>query len=194
MKRVFLNILNVILTIVMILSALYAVFNLVMTFLPAEIQTQVYNWLHMSQEHIATFSVSAAINAAVLLASKIAQTYTRISLTTKLIQAEQVMGNNVAADEQVVDRVNVLINNMNVLQELTNAILAVQKVTTERNINASDKLVHKAEKDAYKSALETIEQAQKSLEELNNITSVYERTEVKEVVVEKEQDSLTGRV
>ena len=194
MKRVFLKILNVILTIVMILSALYAVFNLVMTFLPAETQTQVYGWLHMSQEYIATFSVSAAINAAVLLGSKLAQTYTRISLTTKLIQAEQVMGNNVAADEQVVDRVNTLINNMNVLQELTNAILTVQKVTTERNINASDKLVHKSEKDAYKSALEVIEQAQKSLEELNNITSVYERTEVKEVVVEKEQDSLTGRV
>lgn len=77
---------------------------------------------------------------------------------------------------------------------MLNALLEVQKVTTERNINASEKLVRKSEKDAYKRALETIEKAQQMLQDLNNITSVYERTEIKEIVVPKDSDDITGRV
>ena len=74
MKKFILKSLDIILTIVMIGSVIYSLFNLVMSLLPIEIQAQVYGWLHMSSEYIATFSISAAINAAVLVATKIAQT------------------------------------------------------------------------------------------------------------------------
>lgn len=194
MKKVLLKTLDVILTIIMIVSAIYAVFNMVMGWMPVEIQAKVYGWLHMSQEYIATFSISATINAVVLVASKLLQTSSRIALTSKLSANEQVMNNSIDANEQVVARMNSLITNMKILQETTKAIMAAQKVTVERNINASEKLVHKAEKDAYKLALDTMEEAQKKIQELSNIISVYERTEVKEVVVEKPDDSLSGRV
>lgn len=194
MKKFILKTFDVILTIIMIISVVYAIFNLIMSFLPAEIQKQVFDWLHMTSEYIATFSISATINAAVLIATKLAQTYSRIKLTAKLTQAEQINSNTIEMNEAVVDRTNAAINIMNVLTGLTDALLAVQKITTERNIKASDKLVHKADKEAYKQALETIETAQKQLAELKNITRVYEKTEIKEVVVEKEQDKLSGRV
>lgn len=194
MKKFILKALDILLTIVMIASAVYSIFNMVMSFLPTEIQQTVYNALHMSSEYIATFSVSATINAAVLIASKIAQTYSRIKLTAQLTKAEEVNANTVAVDQAVIERTNAAINNLNVLQELVNALLSVQKITTERNIKASDKLVYKDEKEAYKKALEDIEAAKAKLAEINNITTVYEKTEVKEVIVEKEQDNLTGRV
>lgn len=194
MKKFILKTLDVILTIVMVISVLYAIFNLVMSFLPAEIQKIVYTALHMSSEYIATFSVSATINAAVLVATKVAQTYSRIKLTAQLTQSENVNANTVIANEAVIERTNAVINNLNVLQDLTNALLSVQKITTERNIKASDKLVYKDEKEAYKQALEEIENAKAKLAEINNISTVYEKTEVKEVVVEKEKDSMTGRV
>lgn len=194
MKKFILKTFDVILTIIMIISVVYAIFNLIMSFLPAEIQKQVFDWLHMSSEYIATFSISATINAAVLIATKLAQTYSRIKLTAKLTQAEQINSNTIEMNEAVVERTNAAINIMNVLTGLTDALLTVQKITTERNIKASDKLVHKADKEAYKKALETIEMAQKQLAELKNITTVYEKTEIKEVVVEKEQDKLSGRV
>lgn len=194
MKKFLLKTLDVTLTIIMVISALYAIFNLVMTFLPAEAQTQVYGWLHMSEEYIATFSISSIINAAVLVGSKLIQTHSRISLTATLSQAESAIKDNLAIDKEVVDRVNTAIDNMKVMQTQINAILEVQKVTTERNINASEKLVNKTEKEAYKSALEVIKSAQEKIKELENITSVYEKTEIKEVIVEKEVDSLSGRV
>lgn len=194
MKKAVLKTIDVILTIIMIVSALYAVFNLVMTFLPIEVQTQVYGWLNMSEEYIATFSISSVINAAVLVSSKLIQTYSRISLTNTLNQAENTINENLAVDAAVVNRVNSMIDNQKAIQALLEALLSVQKVTTERNIKASEKLVNKAEKEAYKSALEQIKQVETQLEELKNITSVYERTETKEVIVEKEVDSLSGRV
>lgn len=194
MKKFILKALDILLTIVMIASAVYSIFNMVMSFLPAEVQQTVYNALHMSSEYIATFSVSATINAAVLIASKIAQTYSRIKLTAQLTKAEEVNANTVAVDQTVIERTNAAINNLNVLQELVNALLSVQKITTERNIKASDKLVYKDEKEAYKKALEDIEAAKAKLAEINNITTVYEKTEIKEVIVEKEQDNMTGRV
>lgn len=194
MKKAVLKTIDVILTIIMIVSALYAVFNLVMTFLPIEVQTQVYGWLNMSEEYIATFSISSVINAAVLVSSKLIQTYSRISLTNTLSQAENTINENLAVDAAVVNRVNSMIDNQKAIQALLEALLSVQKVTTERNIKASEKLVNKAEKEAYKSALEQIKQVETQLEELKNITSVYERTETKEVIVEKEVDSLSGRV
>jgi len=194
MKKFILKALDILLTIVMIASAVYAIFNMVMSFLPAEIQQSVYNALNMSSEYIATFSVSATINAAVLVASKIAQTYSRIKLTAQLTKAEEVNANTVAVDKTVIERTNAVINNLNVLQGLVDALLSVQKITTERNIKASDKLVYKDEKEAYKKALEDIEAAKAKLAEINNITTVYEKTEIKEVIVEKEQDDLTGRV
>lgn len=194
MKKFLLKALDVIINIIMIASSIYAVFNLVMTFLPVEIQTVVFNWLHMSQEYIATFSISATINAAILIFTKIAQTQTRIALTSKLTKAELVIQNDVALYEQMKNRFNVLADNYKAQQQMLNALLEVQKVTTERNINASEKLVRKFEKDAYKRALETIEKAQQMLQDLNNITSVYERTEIKEIVVPKDSDDITGRV
>lgn len=194
MKKFLLKVLDVIINIIMIASSIYAVFNLVMTFLPVEIQTVVFNWLHMSQEYIATFSISATINAAILIFTKIAQTQTRIALTSKLTKAELVIQNDVALYEQMKNRFNVLADNYKAQQQMLNALLEVQKVTTERNINASEKLVRKSEKDAYKRALETIEKAQQMLQDLNNITSVYERTEIKEIVVPKDSDDITGRV
>ena len=194
MKKFLLKSLDVLLTIVMIASAIYAIFNMVMSFLPADIQQTVYGWLNMSQEYIATFSISAAINAGVLVATKLAQTYSRIKLTAQLTKAEEVNANTVAVDQMVIERTNAAINNLNILQELVGALLSVQKVTTERNIKASDKLIYKDEKEAYKQALEEIETARSKLAEINNITTVYEKTEIKEVVVEKEQDSLSGRV
>lgn len=165
-----------------------------MSFLPAEIQKTVYDALHMSSEYIATFSVSATINAAVLVATKIAQTYSRIKLTAQLTKAEEVNTNTVMANETVVERTNAAINNLNVIQGLIGALLSIQKVNAERNIKASDKLVYKEEKEAYKQALEEIETAKAKLAEINNVATVYEKTEVKEVIVEKEQDNLSGRV
>ena len=194
MKKFLLKALDVIINIIMIASSIYAVFNLVMTFLPVEIQTVVFNWLHMSQEYIATFSISATINAAILIFTKIAQTQTRIALTSKLTKAELVIQNDVALYEQMKNRFHVLADTYKAQQQMLNALLEVQKVTTERNINASEKLVRKSEKDAYKRALETIEKAQQMLQDLNNITSVYERTEIKEIVVPKDSDDITGRV
>lgn len=194
MKKVILKTLDILLTIVMIASAIYAVFNMVMSFLPAEIQQTVYDALHMSSEYIATFSVSATINAAVLVATKIAQTYSRIKLTAQLTKAEEVNTNTVMANETVVERTNAAINNLNVIQGLIGALLSIQKVNAERNIKASDKLVYKEEKEAYKQALEEIETAKAKLAEINNVATVYEKTEVKEVIVEKEQDNLSGRV
>lgn len=194
MKKVILKTLDILLTIVMIASAIYAVFNMVMSFLPTEIQQTVYDALHMSSEYIATFSVSATINAAVLVATKIAQTYSRIKLTAQLTKAEEVNTNTVMANETVVERTNAAINNLNVIQGLIGALLSIQKVNAERNIKASDKLVYKEEKEAYKQALEEIETAKAKLAEINNVATVYEKTEVKEVIVEKEQDNLSGRV
>lgn len=192
MKKILLKSLDIILTIIMLASAFYAVFNLTMSFLPKEVQKNVFNYLHMSSEYVATFSISATINACVLIATKVIQTYSRIKLTTVLTQAENINANTVMVNNAVVERTNAVINNINVLQNLVNALLSVQKVTTERNIKASEKLVYKDEKEAYKKALEEIESAKKMLEEIHNLSTVYEKTEVKEIVVEK--DNLSGRV
>ncbi len=194
MKKFILKSLDIILTIVMIGSVIYSLFNLVMSLLPIEIQTQVYGWLHMSSEYIATFSVSAAINAAVLVATKIAQTYTRIKLSTKLIESEQVINNDIAVNEKVVEKTNAVINNLNVMQKLIDALLSVQKINAERNIKASEQLVYKTEKEAYTQALGEIEDARAQLADINNVATVYEKTEIKEVIVEKEVDKLSGRV
>lgn len=194
MKKAILKTLDVMLTIVMVVSVIYSIFNMVMSFLPAEIQKTVYEFLHMSEEYIATFSISATINAAVLVATKMAQTYSRIKLTTQLTKAEEVNTNTVMANETVIERTNAAINNLNVIQGLIGALLTIQKVNAERNIKASDKLVYKEEKEAYKQALEEIETAKAKLAEINNVATVYEKTEVKEVIVEKEHDDLSGRV
>lgn len=194
MKKAILKTLDVMLTIVMVVSVIYSIFNMVMSFLPAEIQKTVYEFLHMSEEYIATFSISATINAAVLVATKIAQTYSRIKLTTQLTKAEEVNTNTVMTNETVIERTNAAINNLNVIQGLIGALLTIQKVNAERNIKASDKLVYKEEKEAYKQALEEIETAKAKLAEINNVATVYEKTEVKEVIVEKEHDDLSGRV
>lgn len=194
MKKFILKSLDTILTIVMIGSVIYSLFNLVMSLLPIEIQAQVYGWLHMSSEYIATFSISAAINAAVLVATKIAQAYTRIKLSTKLIESENVINNDIAVNEKVVEKTNAVINNQNIVLTLLNALLTVQKVNVERNIKASDQLVYKAEKDAYVQALAEIEDAKCKLAEISNLVAVYEKTEIKEIVVEKEVDKLSGRV
>lgn len=179
----------------MVGSAIYAVFNLTMTFLPSDIQAKVYGWLHMSQEYIATLSISATVNAAVLITTKILQTYTRISLTAKLAEADKVMSQSTAVNDIVVSRANEIISNINVLQDLNNALLSVQKITTERNIKSSDKLVYKSEKEAYKKALNDIEKSREKLAQIKNISTVYEKTEIKEVIVEKEEsDKLNGRV
>lgn len=194
MKKFLMKTLDITLNIIMVISALYAIFNLVMTFLPADIQAQVFGWLHMSEEYIATFSISSVVNAAVLVGSKLIQTYNKINLTAMITHQQQTISNDLAVNEQVVHRTNVLIDNIKVVEKQLDAILTVNKVNVERNIDSSEKLVNKAQKTAYKSALAVIEDAKASLEELKNITSVYEREEVKEVIVEKEHDSLSGRV
>lgn len=194
MKKFLLKTLDITLNIIMVISAIYAIFNLVMTFLPADIQAQVFGWLHMSEEFIATFSISSVINAAVLVGSKLIQTYNKINLTAMITHQQQTISNDLAVNEQVVNRTNVLIDNIKVVEKQLDAILTVNKVNVERNIDSSEKLVNKAQKTAYKSALAVIEDAKASLEELKNITSVYEREEIKEVIVEKEVDSLSGRV
>lgn len=195
MKKFLLKTMNFILNVIMVASCLYAIFNLVMTFLPADIQETVYNFLNMSSEYIATFSISATINAVVLIAAKIAQTYTKVKLELELSKAEKVIDNAVSVNEAVIERTNAVINNLNLLQEMNNALLSVQKVTTERNIKASDKLVYTEEKEEYKKALEEIEKAKADLEMVNNISTVYEKTEIKEVIVEKQaEDELEGRV
>ena len=194
MKKFLMKTLDITLNIIMVISALYAIFNLVMTFLPADIQAQVFGWLHMSEEYIATFSISSVVNAAVLVGSKLIQTYNKINLTAMITHQQQTISNDLAVNEQVVNRTNVLIDNIKVVEKQLDAILTVNKVNVERNIDSSEKLVNKAQKTAYKSALAVIEDAKASLEELKNITSVYEREEIKEVIVEKEHDSLSGRV
>lgn len=196
MKKFLFKTLDVVLTIIMIVSALYAIFNMVMSFLPADIQSQVYGWLHMSEEYIATFSVSSVFNAAILVSSKVIQTYSKIKITNQLTKSEQIITNDVKVNEAVISKLNELINQVHVLQGLDDAILSVQKVTTERNIKASDKLVYKDEKEAYKQALNQIEAAKNKLADVNNLQTVYEKTEVKEVIVEKEvnPNDLTGRV
>mgnify|MGYP001022544726 CR=1 FL=1 len=195
MKNITLKIINFALTLIMVASVLYAIFNMTMAFLPAEVQAEVYGWLHMSQEYIATFSISSTINAVVLVGVKMAQTQTRVNLIGKLAKAEQTINNGVVINDKVVQGFNAVATNIAVLQKLNNALLSVQKVTAERNIASSDKLVTMEEKEAYKNAIAEIEQAQKELAEINNIYKVYEKTEVKEVIVEKPaQDKLSGRV
>lgn len=196
MKKFLLKTLDVILTIIMVVSSIYAIFNVVMSCLPADIQDTVYGWLNMSQEYIATFSISSVINAVVLVASKLSQAYTKIKLTSQITKAEEIIANDVKVYEAVLNKLNEVVNQVKVSQELSDALLSVQKVTTERNIKASDKLVYKEEKEAYKKALEQIESAKANLANINNLTTVYEKTEVKEVVVEKEIDpnDVTGRV
>lgn len=167
-----------------------------MSFLPADIQIQVYGWLHMSQEYIATFSISSAVNAAVIVASKVIQAQTRLALTTKLERAERTITQNANMNEVVVERTNAAINNINMLIKAFDALLTMQKVNAERNINASEKLVYKSEKEAYQAALDAMSKAQDEIRELANISTVYEKTEIKEVVVEKETstDKMSGRV
>ena len=196
MKKFLYKTLDVVLTIIMIASALYAIFNMVMSFLPSEIQSDVYGWLHMSEEYITTFSISSVINAAILVSAKVIQTYSKIKMTAQLAKSEEIITNNVVMNDAVLNKLNELINQVQVLQGLDDAILSVQKVTTERNIKASDKLVYKDEKEAYKQALEQIETAKNKLADVNNLHTVYEKTEVKEVIVEKEvnPNDLTGRV
>lgn len=194
MKKFFIKTLDITLNIIMVISALYAIFNLVVIFLPPDIQTQIFGWLHMSEEYIATFSISSIINAAILVSSKLIQTYNKINLTSMIAHQQQTISNDLAINEQVVNRTNTLIDNLKVVETMLNAVLTVNRVNVERNIDSSEKLVNKAQKDAYKSALQVIEDAQTTLQELKNITSVYERTEIKEVIVEKEHDSLSGRV
>ena len=205
MKNITLKIINFALTLVMIASVLYAVFNMTMAFLPAEVQAEVYGWLRMSQEHIATFSISSTINAIVLVGVKMAQTHTRVNLMGKLAKAEQTINNGIVINDKVTDGFNAVATNIAVLQRniscycvkaiCNNALLSVQRVTAERNVNSSDKLVTASEKEAYKNAIKEIEDAQKELQEINNIYKVYEKTEVKEVIVEKtEEEKLSGRV
>lgn len=196
MKRFLLKTLDITLTIIMILSALYAVFNMTMTFLPVEIQTTVYSALHMSQEYIATFSISSAINAVILVSSKIIQTNMKVALSSKLAKAESVISNGIASNDKILERTNEIITSLNVLQDLNNAILSVQKVTTERNIKASDKLVLLSEKEAYKGALADIEKAKEKLKEIDNISKVFKKEKVVEIekIVEKVVDPLEGRV
>ena len=100
----------------------------------------------MSSEYIATFSISSAINAVILVSSKIIQTNMKVALSAKLAKAEHVISTGIASNDKILERTNEIINSLNVLQDLNNAILSVQKVTTERNIKASDKLVLKGEK------------------------------------------------
>lgn len=196
MKRFLLKTLDITLTIIMILSALYAVFNMTMAFLPVEIQTTVYSALHMSQEYIATFSISSAINAVILVASKIIQTNMKVALSSKLAKAESVISNGIASNDKILERTNEIITSLNVLQDLNNAVLSVQKVTTERNIKASDKLVLLGEKEAYKGALADIEKAKEKLKEIDNISKVFKKEKVVEIekIVEKVVDPLEGRV
>ena len=194
MKNFILKTLNVILNIIMILSVIYSLFNIVMSFLPEDTQRTVYDFLHMSSEYIATFSVSATINAGVLVASKIASTVTRINMQTKLLENEKVMQNDILVNEKVIEKSNEIISSLRGLIGLSNALLTVQEVTTKRNISASELLVNANEKEAYQKALLDIEKAKDALVELNNITNVYEKTEVKEVEVIKEKDELEGRV
>jgi hypothetical protein len=196
MKKFLLKTLDITLTVIMILSALYAVFNMTMTFLPVEIQTQVFNWLHMSSEYIATFSISSVINAVILVSSKIIQTNMKVALSAKLAKAEHVISNGIASNDKILERTNEIINSLNVLQDLNNAVLSVQKVTTERNIKASDKLVLKSEKEAYKNALLDIEKAKEKLKAIDNISKVFKKEKVVEIekIVEKVVDPLDGRV
>ena len=195
MKNITLKIINFALTLAMIASVLYAVFNMTMSFLPAEVQAEVYGWLRMSQEYIATFSISSTINAIVLVGVKMAQTHTRVNLMGKLAKAEQTINNGIVINDKVTDGFNAVATNIAVLQRLNNALLSVQRVTAERNIASSDKLVTASEKEAYKQAIKEIEEAQKELQEINNIYKVYEKTEIKEVIVEKmAEDKLSGRV
>ena len=196
MKKFLLKTLDVVLTIIMVVSCLYSVFNLVMAFLPVEIQTKIFTWLNMSEEYITSFSISSVISAAVIVATKIAQTQSRTALLSTLSKTEQTVTNDLVVNEIVIDRVNSVINNLNVMQSMFGALLSVQKVTAERNIGASDTLVLPAEKEAYKNAIAEIEKAKEELSNLKNITTVYEKTEVKEVVVEKEviKDEFAGRV
>ena len=93
MKKFLMKTLDITLNIIMVISALYAIFNLVMTFLPADIQAQVFGWLHMSEEYIATFSISSVINAAVLVGSKLIQTYNKINLTAMITHQQQTISN-----------------------------------------------------------------------------------------------------
>lgn len=196
MKNFLLKATNVLINIILIISCIYSVFNIVMSFLPADIQIQVYGWLHMSQEYIATFSISSAVNAAVIVASKVIQAQTRLALTTKLDRAERTITQNANMNEVVVERTNAAINNINMLIKAFDALLTMQKVNAERNINASEKLVYKSEKEAYQAALDAMSKAQDEIRELANISTVYEKTEIKEVVVEKETstDKMSGRV
>jgi hypothetical protein len=196
MKKFLLKTLDITLTVIMILSALYAVFNMIMAFLPVEIQTQVFGWLHMSSEYIATFSISSVINAVILVLSKMLQANMKVALSAKLAKAEHVISNGIASNDKILERTNEIINSLNVLQDLNNAILSVQKVTTERNIKASDKLVLKGEKEAYKNALLDIEKAKEKLKDIDNISKVFKKEKVVEVekIVEKVVDPLEGRV
>ncbi len=184
MKTKKLKILNFIINIVLWASVIYSVFNVVMAFLPVDIQLTVYNWLHMSQEYIATFSVSSIINASVIVASKLIQSSTRTALTKQLIKAENTIIADNQLKENVVEKFNLLVDNAKVIEEELYALMQVQEITAKRNIGASDMLVLPEEKEAYKKSIETIEKARQSFKNLKNITNVYEKTEIKEVIVE----------
>ena len=150
----------------------------------------------MSSEYIATFSISSVINAVILVSSKIIQTNMKVALSAKLAKAEHTISNGIASNDKILERTNEIINSLNILQDLNNAVLSVQKVTTERNIKASDKLVLKGEKEAYKKALLDIEKAKEKLNDIDNISKVFKKEKVVEIekIVEKVVDPLDGRV
>lgn len=194
MKKFFLKLLNFILNIVMVASAIYAMFALVLMFLPEDIKVKIYEFMHLNAKSMATFSVSAVINAAILVITKISSAYSKIALTNTLAKAENTITSANLLNEVSAERTNKIINNSNVTMELLNAVLEIQKVNAERNLKASDTLVYAQEKEAYKKALETIEKAQVHLKNIDNIATVVEKTKIKEVIVEKEVNSLDGRI
>lgn len=194
MKTFFMKLLDVVLNIIMVVSAIYAVATMVISFLPVESQTQIFEWLKMSKENIATFSVSSVISSAVLVGSKILQTYSKLNLTKLVNSSQAVINDNLKIDAQCVERVNKMIDNQANVQLILNTLLEVQKANIIRNINASEQLVKIEEKKMYKQALENIQNLQNQLQLIPNITSVYEKTEVKEIIVKKEVDEMAGRV
>jgi hypothetical protein len=97
MKQFIIRILNIVIGLLVLGSALYAVFGVTMLYLPEEWQTRVFEWLRLTPETLATFSVSAIINV-VLFATNWA---IRLNSKKQLLQNEIVMNNNIFYQTQM---------------------------------------------------------------------------------------------
>lgn len=121
MKNIIIKILNAVIGLLVLGSALYSIFGITVLYLPSELQNQLFNWLNISPEVLATFSVSAIVNVVLFTTNWI----TKINSKKQLLENQIVMDNNAITQTQIT-------NEMQALKNLFTKIADSQIVTADK--------------------------------------------------------------